>query len=129
MRWLNLKCKRTSYIPGSAVSKAGLQSDQISRDFADAADGVYKPIVAVTTTSGVMKYQRAAYLGLTCSLLLLQAAADVTDIAPDHPARDIPRSSQSYISKRAGLLDEQLSHPIRVLQQASVSAFAPLVAN
>lgn len=55
------------------MSKAGLQSDQISRDFADAADGVYKPIVAVTTTSGVMKYQRAAYLGLTCSLLLLQA--------------------------------------------------------
>lgn len=51
----------------------GLQSDQISPDFADAADGEYKPIVAVTTTSGVMKYRRAAYLGLTCSLPLLQA--------------------------------------------------------
>lgn len=47
----------------------GLLSDQISRDFADTADGVYKPIVAVTTTSGVMKYRRASYLGLTCSLL------------------------------------------------------------
>ena len=51
----------------------GLQSDQITSDFADAADGEYKPIVAVTTTSGVMKYQQAAYLGLTCSLPLLQA--------------------------------------------------------
>lgn len=46
----------------------GLQSDQISPDFADAADGGYKPIVAVTTTSGVMKYHRAAYVGLTCTL-------------------------------------------------------------
>lgn len=45
----------------------GLQSDQISPDFADAADGEYRPIVVVTTTSRVMKYQRAAYLGLTCS--------------------------------------------------------------
>lgn len=46
----------------------GLQSDQISPDFADAADGGHKPIVAVTTTSGVMKYHRAAYVGLTCTL-------------------------------------------------------------
>ncbi len=38
----------------------GLQSDQIRPEFADAADGEYKPIVAVTTTSGVMKYRRAA---------------------------------------------------------------------
>lgn len=54
---------------GSAVSKklTGLQSDQISPDFADAADGEHEPIVAVTTTSRVMKYRRAAYLGLTCS--------------------------------------------------------------
>lgn len=58
----------------------GLQSDQISPDFADAADGEYKPIVAVTTTSGVIKYHRAVYLGLTCSLPLLQASEGQTKL-------------------------------------------------
>lgn len=48
----------------------GLQNDQITPDFADAADGGHRTIVAMTTTSGVMKYHWAAYVGLTCPLLL-----------------------------------------------------------
>lgn len=46
----------------------GLQSDQISPDFADAAHAGYKPIVALTRTSRVMKYRCAANVGLTCTL-------------------------------------------------------------
>lgn len=52
-------------VQGAKLTLLTFQSDQISPDFADTADGDYKPTGAVTKTSRVMKHHWEAYVGVS----------------------------------------------------------------